>query len=241
MSKSWQTLQTSVLILVFLTTLSVLIKGLIQPSDSSSVTETISLPEKIEIENWQLVDRVLLETENQTKAWQYQYTRNDRGRRSAASPGIEFRGTADTSLVIESYFIPSSEGNVSRFLQVYKEIPPATAKIEINQEDSIGFYGLFIYESNPYLAACINPYGQTTVTSQQFAQNVSQYGLKIQRIFPWLLGRQDLIDRSCLLTVITIETENIVNESSLTIERLPSLEQAWFSWYEAIQNVDENN
>lgn len=223
MSKSWQTLQTSVLILVFLTTLSVLIKGLIQPSDSSSVTETISLPEKIEIENWQLVDRVLLETENQTKAWQYQYTRND------------------TSLVIESYFIPSSEGNVSRFLQVYKEIPPATAKIEINQEDSIGFYGLFIYESNPYLAACINPYGQTTVTSQQFAQNVSQYGLKIQRIFPWLLGRQDLIDRSCLLTVITIETENIVNESSLTIERLPSLEQAWFSWYEAIQNVDENN
>lgn len=215
MIANWKTIHTSILLLAFLAMVSTLIKGIIKPSASQSIISEVKLPETIKLDSWKQVETVSLETNHQGK--KYEYQKNNQ------------------SLVINAYFIPSSEGNVSRFLQTYQDIPPATVQLETIYREEIGFYGFFVYDQNPNLVACINPYGETTVTSQQFAQNISQNGIQIKRILPWLLGQQDLINRSCLLTIITLDNDNNINARSVTVSDRAKLENAWFSWYEVMQ------
>ena len=215
MIANWKTIHTSILLLAFLAMLSTLIKGLIKPSASQSIIREVTLPETVKIDNWKQIETVSLETNHLARKYEYQNN--------------------NQFLVINAYFIPSSEGNISRFLQTYQDIPPATVQLKTNYQEDIGFYGFFVYDQNPNLAACINPYGETTVNSQQFAQNISQHGFQIKRIFPWLLGQQDLINRSCLLTIITLNTDDNMNSRSLTVPNQSQLENAWFSWYEVVQ------
>jgi len=215
MIANWKTVHTSILLLAFLAMVSTLIKAMIKPSASQSIIREITLPETIKLDSWEQVETVSLEENHQGK--KYEYQKNNQ------------------SLVINAYFIPSSEGNVSRFLQTYQDIPPATVQLQTNYREEIGFYGFFVYDQNPNLAACINPYGETTVTSQQFAQNISQNGIQIERILPWLLGQQDLINRSCLLTIITLDSDNNINARSLSSTDQSQLENTWFSWYETVQ------
>lgn len=217
MNEHWSKIRTSVFVFVFLASAAILIKGLLGSSQSQSTRPEINFPERVELEDWQFVESSSLEAEDGTKGWQYQYETNNQ------------------SVMIESYFIWSSDGNVSRLLNIYDDVPPATAELATKYEENIGFYGFLIYEESPHIAACINPYGETTLTSQQFAQNVSQYGFQLKRIIPWLLGRQDLINRSCLFTIVTLPEDDTVNSEASTIEDYPDLEQAWQSWYEVMQ------
>lgn len=216
MKQNWQKIQTAVLGITFIATTTILIRGLFFSSDSTQAEEkTINFPERVALDNWQFVNSDAISDAKNAQSWQYKQTNHQ--------------------LQIETYYIYSSEGNVNRFLQVYQDIPPATLNLEIKYKAEIGFYAFFIYENQPTIASCINPYGETTVTSQQFAQNVSQYGLQAKRIFPWLLGQQDLIDRSCLFTIATVNFHDIVGEEEPTLDNYTKLEQAWFSWYESVQ------
>ncbi len=222
MKQNWQKIQTAILGIAFLATTTILIRGLFFSSNSAQTNEeTIDFPEKVILDNWQFVNSESIASTENAQSWQYQ--------------------KKNQQLQIKTYYIYSSEGNVNRFLQIYQDIPPATLNFEIKYQDNIGFYAFFIYENQPTIASCINPYGETTVTSQQFAQNISQYGLQAKRILPWLLGQQDLINRSCLFTIVTVNFHDIVSEKERTLDDYPTLEQAWFSWYESLPTFYPTN
>lgn len=216
MKENWQNIQLAILGIALIATTTILIKGLFFPSDSTQTNEEkIDFPKRVALDNWQFLNSdSVADTEN-AQNWQYKQK--------------------NKQLQINTYYIYSSEGNVNRFLQIYQDIPPATLDFNIRYKDNLGFYAFFIYEDQPQIASCINPYGETTVTSQQFAQNVSQNGLQLQRILPWLFGQQDLINRSCLFTVITLNSHDIVEDEQLTLDHYADLEQAWFSWYESVK------
>lgn len=126
-------------------------------------------------------------------------------------------------LSVRARFVPYSEGNVSRLRQVYLSIPPATASLRERTADS-GTYGFYTHDGNAAIAGCVNPHGNTTLTEQQFAQNLSTHGWQLQRVLPWLAGQQDLIDRSCLLSVLSVPA---IAEDS---DRYPHLHSAWLDW-----------
>ncbi|WP_198016818.1 cyanoexosortase A system-associated protein [Rubidibacter lacunae] len=122
-------------------------------------------------------------------------------------------------------YLPYSDGSVSRALQLYAGVTPASLQIAKVWVDPLGTYGYFVVEGKSSIVGCVNPYGVTTLTEQQFAQNVSARGWQLQRFVTWLLGQQDLIDRSCLFSRLDLPVR-----TSDRREDRPDLEAAWLDW-----------
>jgi cyanosortase A-associated protein len=139
----------------------------------------------------------------------------------------------NTTLQAEQFYM-QSDGNVSRYLFVHTPIRTANANMKVKFQPGVGHYGVVTHDGKAYLSACVNPRGTSTVTESQFTQNRYTNDLQISRIFPWLLGKESLIDYRCLWTLMSVPVKNDTNSGATLSEEkaYKNLETAWFSWHQ---------
>ena len=104
--------------------------------------------------------------------------------------------------------------------------------LNIRYLESVGYYALFVDQDRAYLSSCINPYGDTTVTEDQFINN--RDNTTSNRIGSYLLGVTSLRDNRCLFTTISIPLENpkLVNQSTSSLVKMhQKLESVWINWH----------
>ena len=105
---------------------------------------------------------------------------------------------------IEMHYVVSTLGNFQSYLKDDNLIEQFTQLRNLRHQEGIGFYSLFMYQGRSHLIACINPRGGSTVTNTQFIANRRTYDLQLQRIVPWLLGKESLLDSRCLWSHLSI-------------------------------------
>jgi cyanosortase A-associated protein len=129
-------------------------------------------------------------------------------------------------LTIEMRYMASNLGNLEAYLNRHTAIKMSENQLITNLRDrpDVGFYSLFTYEGRSHLAACINPRGGSTITSDQFLANRYKYDLQWQNLLAWLLGKGSIPDKRCLWVNLSLPQ---VGEKTT----YPILEKAWSSWY----------
>ena len=142
----------------------------------------------------------------------------------------------DYLLDIEMRYLTNTDGDVANYIQKYTSInregdvatPGLRQRLSLalHQQESVGFYSLFVHEDRAYLTACINPRGGATVTSEQFSQNRYTYDLDLKRILLWFVSRVDIWEDRCLWSHLSIDIKNNSLEHTYSV-----LENAWISWY----------
>lgn len=144
--------------------------------------------------------------------------------------GRHYRYTQnDLTLDIEMRYMVNTTADVKSFIENYSSMPPSPAKLSLflRYKEGIGFYNLFAYQQRTYLSTCINSRGGITVTTSQFKLNRDSYDIRLERLLPWLLGRQNTLDMRCLWAHLSIPLKNSSPEDAYR-----SLETALFSWYQ---------
>jgi len=212
-------LRTLLLSTTFFGVLLVLGKTFFFPLESRNTRISFDFPTAVPLESWHPIANTSM------KSWSesFTYLQSDQL--------IEqyYRYTRDNiPLEIRMYYVNGTDGSTNLWLKdavidnsaVVPQLPV------IRQDEEIGFYTLFANTEQAYLSSCINRFGRATVTSEQFARNLNLYTLNLERIIPWLLGQQELRDKSCLWTTLSIPLQN----SSPDIA-YQTLEEAWESWY----------
>ncbi len=123
------------------------------------------------------------------------------------------------------------------FLQIPSNLPT-----KMHYQNTTGHYLTFRYLSRSYLAACINPRGQSTTTEDQFMNNRNSYDITSDRLFLYVIGMADLRDTRCLLTILSIPSSdtninnqnNLLNNSSIE-QDYQKLEAVWRQWHQLWQ------
>ena len=135
----------------------------------------------------------------------------------------------DYRLEINMRYIVGTSGNLVDYFNTYTSLKWNNSHLLQNfrQQEGVGFYSLFVYQGRSHLSACINPHGGSTVTTAQFLANHHTYGLRLQRLIPWLLGKGSLQDRRCVWAHLSTPLNQESAETTY-----PVLEQAWLSWYQ---------
>ncbi|NJL85012.1 MAG: cyanoexosortase A system-associated protein [Leptolyngbyaceae cyanobacterium SM1_1_3] len=132
------------------------------------------------------------------------------------------------SLTIQMYYMFDTSGNVIGFLDSHTDIPEAAIGPSLRIEryrQAVGYYLLFPYQGRDYLASCINPRGETTVTLPQFRDNRYRYDIWSPRLLRWLFTAENIRDFRCLWVLISAVAEKPHSASSYA-----GLEQIWFDW-----------
>jgi cyanosortase A-associated protein len=207
----WKQARISFLVVIFGSVLFVLGKSILTPSVTKySTAASFVFPEKVPLDGWQpLASRPLLESNAEllpAAQKHYQYARNGQ------------------ILDIEMRYFTGTDGDVSSFIRNYTSLVPS---LILREQASLGYYGLFVNRQRAYLSACINPRGGSTVTDEQFEQNRYFYDVRLNRLLPWLLGQESLIDNRCLWAHLSVPLKNSSPETAYQV-----LENVWFSWYE---------
>jgi cyanosortase A-associated protein len=215
--KNWKPLRISLLAVIFGSVLFVLGRSIVANKvDNYTATPSVFPPE-VPLPEWEPVaSRPLQVQTKQTNknpkfliGRQYQYIRNGR------------------PLELEMRYIVDTDGDIMFFLQNFTSIPPTAALISnSHQQEGVGFYSLFVYQGKAYLSTCINPRGSTTVTAQQFIHNRISQDLKLERVFPWLVGQEQLRDSRCLWANLSIPLKD-----SSPQQAYQTLKTTWFSIY----------
>jgi cyanosortase A-associated protein len=126
---------------------------------------------------------------------------------------------------------PSMKSMVPIFTKV-----PATAlqPSTIKEQPGLGFYSLFVDKKVAYFGTCINPYGITTVTEDQFHANTNPnlfaQGVSVNRLLPWLLGKQTLRDNRCLWTLLSTPIDEASPDA--TMKTLETVGLNWIRWWQ---------
>ncbi|HEY9692549.1 MAG TPA: cyanoexosortase A system-associated protein [Oculatellaceae cyanobacterium] len=207
----WKELRLYILAITFFVGISTLGKRILAPVDKSIA---FSFPNEVALHNWQSLASEPLtnikgENFNSVAGKHYQYISNNQ------------------KLTIETRYLVSTNGDTQQLIEKSSLIPSFDKSLLVNRySDKVGFYSLFSHNKRAYLSACINPRGGSTVTSEQFTDNRNTYDLQINRLVPWLLGKEDLRDWRCLWTLVSIPMIKSSTEATY-----PVLEEAWISWY----------
>lgn len=206
----WQPIRLSLLVLTCGSALGLMGKAIVTPR---AITQpSSSLPASIPLPHWQLSLSTPLQTIPESVASrEYPY------RREGQSLNVSLR-----------YMM--GDGDVNRFLFVFTPIRQENTRLVVKYQAGVGFYGVLSHQGRAYLSACMSPRGESTVTAQQFVQNHRTHDLTPDRILPWLVGEQPLLDRRCLWTLMSVPLTT--NAGSAEVDTAyKTLEDAWFSWY----------
>ena len=211
MANLWQPLRLSILVLTCSGALYVIGKAALTPK-ATNTQPSYSLPASVPLTHWQpLPSKPLEPIAESIASREYPYRRNAQPLTTA----LRYR---------------TSDGDVNRFLFVFTPIRQDNARLVVKYQPGIGFYGVLPHQGRAYLSACISPRGESTVTAQQFVQNHRTHDLTFDRLLPWLLGRQPLLDRRCLWTLMSVPLA--ANAGSIELDTAyKTLENAWFDWY----------
>ncbi|PZO43748.1 MAG: hypothetical protein DCF19_03720 [Pseudanabaena frigida] len=107
--------------------------------------------------------------------------------------------------------------------------------LSIRYIETIGYYALFADRERAYLSSCINPYGLTTFTKEQFINNRNTYDITLERIITYAIGFTDFRDERCLFTTISVPLINqkSVNQRTDSLSEIhQKLEKIWINWYQ---------
>ena len=207
--------RTIVLATTAIATAFTLAKSVVDPRTVSAI-DNYTFPKSVELPQWQLsiskpVDANLVKPPAYILG-EFVAGKHYRYLQSGKSLDIEMRYFANTNGDLKS-FITSQTGELSSVLK---------------RDQDIGFYSVYTHEDKAYLSACINPYGNSTVTSDGFNRNLMTYDTRIGSILPWLLGQADFRDKRCLWAHLSTSFNNDVGVD----ETYKTLETAWRDWYQ---------
>lgn len=190
------------------------------PADKK-IIPTAKFPQKIPLSNWNLINSGKgIEQTLVYKGQTYRY-KDEQGR----------------ILTIKIHQEMYTEGNVGRLSSVYTGIQPATIILNPKYREEVGHYALFFYDNQANLTACINPQGISTVSEKEFAFNQYFYGLSWQRFMGWTIGKNDLVDDSCLWTLLSIPLKTEGSKYPLSLKNTNDiLERTWIEWYKYWDN-----
>ena len=135
-------------------------------------------------------------------------------------------------LKLQIRYLTNTRGNENPFLddKPRNSLKNISQKVRFSEKN--GYYILYEDSKEAYLTACINPRGGSTVNSTQFMQNRYQYDLKINRILPWLFGKDIMRDDRCLWTQLSVPLNGV---SATNI--YPALESIWLENYPKLQSL----
>jgi cyanosortase A-associated protein len=215
LNSTWQPARISLLAITTAGALLVLGKLLTLPKvDKAAAQPVNTLQTTVPLAGWQLLTNSELKANKESRfgrSYRYQQGEN--------------------TLNADVYYM-TSDGNVSRYLFVYSPVRTANANLKIKYQPETGFYGVLSDKGQAYLTACVNPRGQSTVTEQQFTQSRYTYDLKPNRILPWILGKESLIDRRCLWTLLSTPLPPSTTPEASEAAAYKTLETAWLSWHQ---------
>lgn len=215
LNSTWQPVRISLLAITAGAALLVLGKLLTLPKvDKASAQAVNTLQPVVPLPGWQLLDNSELEPNKDSR-----FGRSYRFQQS------------DSTLNADVHYM-TSDGNVSRYLFVYSPVRTANANLKVKYQPETGYYGVLSHKGQAYLTACVNPRGQSTVTEQQFTQSRYTYDLKPNRILPWVLGKESLIDRRCLWTLLSTPVQPNSTPEASEEAAYKTLETAWRSWHQ---------
>ena len=211
----WKTIRISLLAATFGGVLLALGKSILYPTVGNAVTSFI-FPAMVPLLEWQHLeskplDNSRIENSKNLFGRQYRYVRNN------------------LYLDIEMRYLINTNGDVKAWIEDYRGRPsfPGQLLPILRQQERVGFYSLFTHKERAYLSACINPRGGSTVTDSQFWLNRIIYDVRLNRLFPWLLSREEIPDRRCLWAHLSLPLKNSSPEDAYQ-----SLEKVWFSWHQ---------
>lgn len=213
----WKKLRLPVLIITFTSALFVFSRTITDSSIGKRAATPFVFPSAVPLSQWQFVSSKPLP--NQIVE-QLPYGK-------LILPGMHYRYQQNgIPLKIDMRYEVNTAGDVKQLVEMHTDVKfLPNQPMPIIRQHKLGFYGVYVYQQQAYLDACINPSGGSTFTSAQFDYNRIHYDLQFQRLLLWLLGRQELRDNRCLWTHLSIP----LNQSSP--DAYSTLEQAWFSWY----------
>ena len=225
----------SVLATVFCT--GFLAIGITLFSNHETTQEKYQFPEQISLSGWELQSSQNLEQPLQKGA--------------IAAQQYIFNSPQQADLNISIIYIKGVT-TIPRdlsFMQLPTNLPITT-----HYQNTTGHYAVFNYSQRSYLAACINPRGQSTITEEQFMNNRNSYDITGDRLLLYAIGMADLRDTRCLLTIISIPLNNSSSNSSnnpqnnsqinnqtnqlnnsLTEQNHQKLATIWEQWYQLWQ------
>ena len=193
--------------------------SLIQPTVGNRQVSSFSFPERIPLNSWQLVKTEPIINSQKEK---------DKHEELMASAKSYTYSQDNISLEVEMRYLVGTRGNVHKILEAQTDIPSEILeKADIKQLENIGYHTLFTYQNKAYLSSCINSRGHTTVNHKQFSQNRYTHDLKYGLLLPWLLGKETIRDRRCLLVNLSTPIENSKAKKAYTI-----LQQTWKNWHQ---------
>lgn len=217
---NWKQLRIPLLVLICANVLFVFGRSILDPSIGKRTVKPFVFPSVVPLLQWQFVASQPLE--NKTLERQ----RLDK----SVAPSRHYRYIQNgLPLDIKMRYQVQTNGNVLQFIRSYTPIklPISQQLLTVREQEQIGFYGLFVHDKRAYLDACINPHGGSTFTKEQFSYNRIHYDVQFNRLLPWLLGQQKLLDKRCLWTHLSIPLNQSSPQSAYA-----TLENAWFSWYQ---------
>ncbi len=143
----------------------------------------------------------------------------------------------DRQVAIQVRYITDGVANqpsMDRLLPAFTDIPAtALSPKSIKQQPDVGFYSSFIHRDTAYFTTCINPQGITTVKGDQFHANSNPNlftSLPVNRLLPWLLGRQTLRDSRCIWTVLSTPIDRATPDA--TMKTLETIGVTWIRWWQ---------
>lgn len=129
-------------------------------------------------------------------------------------------------LNVNMHYVVGTSGNSQLFIKNYTSIPVDTSQLDLvtRYQHKKGFYQLFTYQNQAHLISCINPQGESTVTSEQFFHNRNLYDLQFKNILRWLAAQSDLRDRRCLWSHLSVPLNRVS-----TRDAYHQLETSWLA------------
>jgi cyanosortase A-associated protein len=192
------------------------------PGERPGSTRTaFTFPEMIDLPNWQPVSSQAID--------HTQVNHKDARRRLIAGQIYQYE-QGDRQLTVATVYNVDTNGRVNNFLKEYTSIPHTLTLSQYRIEryrERVGYYVLFEDQKNAYLASCINPRGESTVTIEQFNKNRYNHDIRPERLLRWLLNAESIRDFRCLW--VSLSTP-IAQQG--TDEAFSTLEGIWFFWHD---------
>ena len=128
----------------------------------------------------------------------------------------------DTVLEIEVRYLANTRGNIKPIINHSH----GSVLDTLQRHEEIGQYSIYTAGDRTYLAACLNPRGGSTVTTDGFRRNRYRHDVRPERVALWLTGQNTLHDRRCLVHRLSIATAEFESPELATV----AIEGAWLGW-----------
>lgn len=186
------------------------------PAQSRAIEPNFTFPNQVPMADWQVDTEASLPLAESMPSYvlghRYQYSQSGHSQ-------------LNQQVVIEMRYLIRPNAELMELINKHLDTEKTVERdaIAIKQSSDLGSYLLYSDQGRAYLSACINPYGTSTVTDQEFKYNRNFYDIR-HRLWPWLTG-ENLKDERCLWAHLSTSLESDPEAAQQV------LEQVWPDWY----------